>query len=70
VQDCIDSPEFFRKEHFLLLNYVAQASSHAVILNEEAEEFVWVSADDALAMDLNSATKILLHRVIDEKLLP
>lgn len=70
VQDCIDSPEFFRREHFLLLNYLAKASSHAVILNEEAEEFVWVSAEEALSMNLNSATKILLQRVIEGKLLP
>jgi phosphoglycolate phosphatase len=70
VQDCIDSPEFFRREHFLLLNYLAKASSHAVTLNEEAEEFVWVSAEEAFSMDLNSATKILLQRVIEGKLLP
>jgi phosphoglycolate phosphatase len=70
VQDCIESPEFFRKEHFLLLNYVALASSHAVTLNDEAEEFVWASAEEALSMELNSATKILLQRVIDGKLLP
>ena len=70
VQDCIEPPEFFRKEHFLLLNYVALASSHAVTLNDEAEEFVWASAEEALSMELNSATKILLQRVIDGKLLP
>lgn len=70
VQDCIESPEFFRKEHFLLLNYIAQSASHAVTLNEEAEEFAWVTAEEALGMDLNSATKILLQRVIDEMLLP
>ena len=69
VQDCIDSPEFMRPEHFLLLNYVAKASSHEVTLNEEAEDFTWVTVEQALQLDLNTATKILLHRVIDEKLL-
>lgn len=69
VQDCIESPEFFRKEHFLLLNYLAQASSHEVTLNDEAEEYAWVGAEEALSMELNSATKILLQRVIEGKLL-
>ena len=69
VQDCIDSPEFMRPEHFLLLNYLAKASSHEVTLNEEAEDFAWVTVEQALQLDLNTATKILLHRVIDEKLL-
>jgi phosphoglycolate phosphatase-like HAD superfamily hydrolase/8-oxo-dGTP pyrophosphatase MutT (NUDIX family) len=69
-QDCIDSTEFIRAEHFILLNYLAKASSHEVTLNDEAEDFRWVSIDDALNLDLNAATKILLQRVIDEKLLP
>ena len=30
VQDCIDSPEFMRPEHFILLNYVARARTTAV----------------------------------------
>lgn len=70
VQDCIDSPEFFRREHFLLLNYLAKASSHEVMLNDEAEEFVWVTVAEAMELNLNTATKILLDRVIGEKLLP
>jgi phosphoglycolate phosphatase len=69
-QDCIDSTEFIRAEHFILINYLAKASSHEVILNDEAEDFRWVSMDDALKLNLNHATKVLLQRVIDEKLLP
>jgi phosphoglycolate phosphatase len=69
-QDCIDSPEFIRPEHFILLNYLAKASSHEVILNEEAEEFSWLNVDEALKLNLNHATKILLQRVNDQKLLP
>ncbi len=70
VQDCIDSPEFFRREHFLLLNYIAETYSNTVTLNDEAEEFAWVNMDEAMALNLNTATKVLLDRVIAEKLLP
>jgi len=70
VQDCINSPEFFRPEHFLLLNYLAKAESRDVTLNDEAEEFAWVTFEEAFKLDLNNATKILLDRVIDGKLLP
>jgi len=70
VQDCIDSPEFFRPEHFLLLNYLAKAETRDVTLNDEAEEFAWVTFEEAFKLDLNNATKILLDRVIDGKLLP
>jgi phosphoglycolate phosphatase len=64
VQDCVDSGEFHRPAHFLLLNYTAQADSDRVVLNEEAEEFCWVDPREALAMDLNTPTRILLERVL------
>ena len=69
AQDCIDSPEFIRPEHFILLNFTAKAASHDVKLNEEAEDFRWVNVEEAFAMELNTATKILLERVVAEKLL-
>jgi len=65
VQDCINSPEFMRPEHFLLLNYVARATTTAVTLNDEAEEYRWLSPTDALALDLNQPTRVLLTEAID-----
>jgi phosphoglycolate phosphatase len=62
VQDCIDSPEFMRSEHFLLLNYTARATSTDVVLNNEAEEFRWITPAEALALDLNQPTRVLLEK--------
>jgi phosphoglycolate phosphatase len=67
VQDCIDSPEFMRPEHFLLLNYVARATTTAVTLNDEAEEFLWLTPADALALDLNQPTRFLLMEVLESQ---
>lgn len=64
VQDSIDSPEFMRPEHFLLLNYTARAPSGAVYLNDEAEEFLWLTPADALMLDLNQATRTLITEVM------
>jgi len=60
VQDCIDSEEFQRPEHFLLLNYVVRRISGEVALNEEAEEFCWITPAEARALPLNRPTRILL----------
>jgi len=68
VQDCIDSPEFMRPEHFLLLNYTARAKSNEVTLNDEAEEYRWVSADEAFNLDLNEPTRVLLKHVTETDL--
>jgi 8-oxo-dGTP pyrophosphatase MutT (NUDIX family) len=70
VQDCIDSPEFQRPEHFLLLNYVACACSTAVQLNDEAEEFQWLTPADALSYNLNQPTRLLLMEALHRNLIP
>jgi phosphoglycolate phosphatase-like HAD superfamily hydrolase len=70
VQDSIDSPQFMRPEHFILLNYLARATGAAVTLNDEAEEFRWVSPAEALRMDLKQPTRVLLEECIQRQLLP
>lgn len=70
VQDSINSPEFIRPEHFLLLNYVAGATGKDVILNDEAEEFRWLSPADALELDLNQPTRVLLNEALGLALIP
>ena len=62
VQDCVDSREFHHPAHFLLLNYTAEADRDAVVLNDEAEEFRWVAPEEAVCMDLNAPTRILLGK--------
>lgn len=62
VQDCVESPEFYREEHFLLLNYLCRCAAPAeVTLNHEAQEYRWVSREEALHMALNSPTRRLLE---------
>jgi phosphoglycolate phosphatase len=64
VQDCIRSEEFYREEHFVLLNYTCRCADDAPVkLNEEAVEFGWVPPDDALALPLNRPTRVLLEAV-------
>jgi phosphoglycolate phosphatase-like HAD superfamily hydrolase/ADP-ribose pyrophosphatase YjhB (NUDIX family) len=69
-QDCIASPEFMHPEHFILLNYVARATGTDVRLNDEAEEFVWLTPAEALKLPLNSPTRILLGEALNRKLIP
>jgi phosphoglycolate phosphatase-like HAD superfamily hydrolase/8-oxo-dGTP pyrophosphatase MutT (NUDIX family) len=70
VQDCIDSPEFLRPEHFILLNYVTRALGHDVRLNDEAQEFMWLSPSEALTLELNQPTHVLLVEAIERGLIP
>ena len=65
VQDCIHSKEFYRDAHFVLLNYTCRCVGETPVeLNDEAQEFRWVSIEDALAMELNQPTRILIETVL------
>jgi phosphoglycolate phosphatase-like HAD superfamily hydrolase/ADP-ribose pyrophosphatase YjhB (NUDIX family) len=67
VQDCIHSKEFYRDAHFILLNYTCRCQSNArVVLNEEAQEFRWVSPAAALALPVNEPTRRLLLAVAEK----
>jgi phosphoglycolate phosphatase-like HAD superfamily hydrolase/8-oxo-dGTP pyrophosphatase MutT (NUDIX family) len=65
AQDCIRSPEFYRPAHFLLLNYTCRCEGPVTVrLNDEAEAFRWVGPAEALNLDLNRPTRILIEAVL------
>jgi 16S rRNA (cytidine1402-2'-O)-methyltransferase len=66
VQDCVNSPEFYRPAHFVLLNYTCVAGEGPVSLNDEAEEFRWLGPEAALALQLNTPTRVLLDAVYEK----
>jgi len=65
VQECIFSEEFYKKKHFVFLDYIAKVKNTNVVLDgREGTEYVWVTIDDALKLPLNPYTKntILEHK--------
>jgi phosphoglycolate phosphatase-like HAD superfamily hydrolase/8-oxo-dGTP pyrophosphatase MutT (NUDIX family) len=69
AQDCIYSTEFYRRAHFVLLNYVSRrVGANPVVLNEEAQEYRWMEPREALKMPLNQPTRILLEAVLKREL--
>jgi phosphoglycolate phosphatase len=69
VQDCIESAEFQRKEHFILLNYLARALPGEVVLNDEAEAYRWLPLAEALELNLNEPTRVLIEEILGRGLL-
>ena len=61
VQEAVESSEFYKKAHFILLNFIALTEQEEVTLNEEAEAYTWVSPERALTYDLNTPTRKLLE---------
>jgi len=64
IQDCIHSKEFYRDAHFVLLNYTCRCTSdNNVKLNDEAQEYQWLTIPAALQMPVNTPTQILLEAI-------
>lgn len=61
VQEAVNSAEFYKPAHFILLNFIARSQHETVILNDEAERYVWVTPDDAQGYALNTPTRRLLE---------
>jgi ADP-ribose pyrophosphatase YjhB (NUDIX family) len=69
IQDAIEHPEFYLPRHFVLVNYLARVAGvrPPVKLNDEAQEYLWISLEDAAKMPLNGPTRALLEKVQDMK---
>ncbi len=64
IQDCIENPEFVKPRHFLLINYVSDTKTpEMVCTNYEIEEFRWVRPAEAMTMNLNTPTRIVLEEL-------
>lgn len=65
TQEVIFSEEFYKKMHFIFFNYTCEITDfQEVILNDEAQEYLWISIEKALQLPLNQPTKALLEKIL------
>lgn len=67
LQEAVLSEEFHVPAHFVLLNFFARTDDEVVRLNDEAQDYAWVSPRDALAMPLNGFTRVLVEAFLRER---
>ena len=63
-QEFIYGEEFWKKKHFIFLDFACKTDSTDVELNHEGQEFIWVSLDKALAMDVEPYTKNTINEYL------
>ena len=66
-QQFIYDPAFWKKRHFIFFDFAAKTRSTDVVLNDEAEEFIWIEPNEALGMSLDSYTRTSIEKYIDQK---
>lgn len=66
IQDAVESPQFYKPAHFILIDFFADAASEAVTPNEEIAEWAWVEPERALEYPLNTFTQTLVKKYLRE----
>ena len=56
-QEFVYDDAFWKKRHFIFFDYVCRTDSVQVTLNHEAQEYVWVSLERALAHPVEPYTR-------------
>lgn len=60
-QQFIYDPAFWKQRHFIFFDFAARTESTAVVLNDEAQEYLWVTPEAALALNLDGYTRASLE---------
>ena len=66
-QEIINPKDFFKKLHFVSLNYTCKAKNTNVKLNNEAQSCIWVKPEDSLKLKLNEPTRELMQYYVKQK---
>lgn len=66
-QEFIYDKLFWKKKHFIFLDYSCKTKSKKVTLNSEGQEYVWVSIQKALKLPIESYTRKAIKEYIKKK---
>ena len=66
-QEFIYDPAFWKQRHFIFFDYAAKTDSMSVVLNDEAQEYVWIEPREALTLSLDTYTRFSIETYLKKK---
>ena len=63
-QEFIYDERFWKRSHFIFFDYACKTDSTDVRLNDEAEEYRWVTLDEALALPVEYYTAVAVREYV------
>jgi nucleoside triphosphatase len=68
VQEFIYDESFHKRRHFIFFDFTCKtdADEDDVVLNFEAQAYVWVSLEEALGMEIDSYTRRLIEKATSD----
>jgi len=70
LKENIYSAGFQEQKHFVFVDFACRTDSSQVILNEEAEEYIWISLTEIDHYELNKLTRALLKELMNKAASP
>lgn len=67
-QQFIYDPAFWKHRHFIFFDFACRTTSCNVQLNDEAQEYIWVSVQQALELPLDLYTRKSVERIAEGRL--
>ncbi|NLF29918.1 MAG: NUDIX domain-containing protein, partial [Planctomycetes bacterium] len=67
VQEFVYDPAFWKSRHFLFFDFACRTEGTEVRLNDEAEEYAWVSVEEALRMPVEPYTIKAIHAYLAQE---
>jgi nucleoside triphosphatase len=61
VYDFIPDGTYWKQKHMIFLNYRLKTKGRKVVLNEEAQEYIWITPKKALQLPLEKYTKLTIE---------
>ena len=66
-QEFIYDDRFWRPRHFIFFDYACRTDSTDVKLSDEAEEFTWVTLEEALKMPVEHYTEVVIRECLKRR---
>lgn len=67
VKECFYSNEFYKNRHFIFMDYTCKTDDTKVVLNHEAQEYIWINLGQLKTIELGGFTESLLNKLLEEK---
>jgi nucleoside triphosphatase len=66
-QQFIYDPAFWKQRHFIFFDFAAKTDSTEVVLNDEAQDHIWVQPEAALDLSLDGYTRKSIKIYLDKR---
>ena len=66
-QEFIYDPAFWKQRHFIFFDFIAKTDNTEVVLNNEAQEYIWVNSKEALGLALDTYTRFSIEAYLKKK---